>query len=199
LALLLANRQAKEAKTCLKNALKAVPDAGGRYNQCMAMLKIAEAQLALGVTDDAQATLMRAKNTALAAIADDPQGKGQGNPVLLLWIAMAQKKSGDAVAAKSTFERAAKTARNSHVRLREAVESMAGAGLYDLAVRTAHGIKLASPRQAAYQAVARVQGQGGQVKEALVWIKRLEGVEDRAFALSALSLGVKNRIKNRKQ
>jgi len=145
------------------------------------------------VTKDAQATLMRARNTALAAIADDPEGKGQGNPVLLLWIARAQKKSGDAVAAKSTYERAVKTAGDNHVRLREVVESMAGAGLYDLAVRTAHRIKLASPRQAAYQAVADAQGQGGQVKEALVWIKRLESVEDRAFALSALSLGLKNR------
>lgn len=106
LAIVLADKNTSEAEMCLKNARKAISHAGGRYNQCLAMLKIAKAQQALGATEQAQTTILRAKDTALAIIANDPEGKKDGTPGLLDCIAMEQKKYGNVAESTRTFEQA---------------------------------------------------------------------------------------------
>jgi len=191
LALLLVKKRRKEAKICLKKALKKVSENKEYYKQCSALLKIAEVQFAFGRLDDAQASLSHARNIFISTLPDKLTEKNQYNASSLCQIAMAQKKFGNTTAAKNTFEQAVNVVGNNQVYLLEVVESMARVGIYNLAVRTALKIKISSYRQVAYQAVAQAQGEDNEINEALAWIKSLKNIEDRASALSALSLGLK--------
>ncbi|KKL81793.1 hypothetical protein LCGC14_1991220, partial [marine sediment metagenome] len=182
-----AAEDAPRARKLLAKALAGLDRVQGPYNKAMALRDIAVVRIQLKESAEARKTLARAADVARLEAEKNPTGGCAG---LLMSVGVQQKLAGDEAGARASFRQAITFHGQVAVRLREAVTTLAGIGMYSAAVETAGRIPLPSPRQAAYQHIARVQGGQGLEGPAVGWIRKLPKPCDRAFALSGLSGGM---------
>jgi tetratricopeptide (TPR) repeat protein len=168
--------------------------------------ELVPALIALGQKDEARAMLRTAIELRVrwaekqsTAAARDP------NAYCLMKIAELQVGLGDRREAEKTYVLALSYAAEKIVRPGEVIQSMAEAGLYDLTLKSANEMQAALrpagaalttvPQPEIYGELARIQGRRGLEDEATIWISKLADAKARAFALSGLAAGLKDRAK----
>lgn len=178
------------ARQYIAKALSLADALPNTNNKALALCDAAVAQMSVGDPNEARRTLARAADLARGLAEKAP---ASGCAYLLMEIGSQQRNAGDEEAGMASLRQAVKFHGRNHVALREAVTVLVGERLYAMAVETAATIPLSSPRQVAYQCISRAQGRQGRQEEAFGWIKSIADPQDRAFALSGLSGGLRAR------